>query len=238
MSPDILILRPEPGASETARRAKGQGLRAVVAPIFHIRPLPWEGPESSGFDALLLTSANAARHAGPALADYSALPCYAVGEATEAAALAAGLNVVRAGPSDGEAVVTLMTEDGIDRALHLCGRDRIPLRHPSLSIAAVPVYAADAAQALAEDAIAAIRAGALVLLHSPRAARIFATLVDAAGVARNGTALAAISKAAAFAAGPGWKRVESASAPRDDALLELAAKLCKTGGLGARDSDG
>jgi uroporphyrinogen-III synthase len=49
--------------------------------------------------------------------------------------------------------------------------------------------------------------------------------------------LAAISAAAADAAGPGWAAVHVADRPRDHALLELAARLCKTAGLkdGERD---
>ncbi|MEA3064722.1 MAG: hypothetical protein QOJ27_1168, partial [Sphingomonadales bacterium] len=39
--------------------------------------------------------------------------------------------------------------------------------------------------------------------------------------------VAAISAAAAEAAGEGWAAKAVAAAPRDQALLELAAKLCK-----------
>jgi uroporphyrinogen-III synthase len=39
-------------------------------------------------------------------------------------------------------------------------------------------------------------------------------------------AIAAISRAAADAAGEGWKSVAVADEPSDDALLALAARLC------------
>ena len=75
---------------------------------------------------------------------------------------------------------------------------------------------------------AALTGGALVLLHSPRAARLFAELVDGAELARDAVRIAAISPAALAAAGPGWRLAAAAARPRDDALLELAAKLCQT----------
>jgi len=39
-------------------------------------------------------------------------------------------------------------------------------------------------------------------------------------------AVAAISRGAAAAVGDGWRAVEVADAPTDDALLALAARLC------------
>ena len=45
--------------------------------------------------------------------------------------------------------------------------------------------------------------------------------------AREAITLAAISPAAAAAAGGGWEAVEVAERPDDEALLALAARLCK-----------
>ena len=64
MTNEVLILRPEPGAGRTAERARKLGLVPVVAPLFAIRALPWTPPDAAGFDAVMLTSANAAREAG------------------------------------------------------------------------------------------------------------------------------------------------------------------------------
>jgi uroporphyrinogen-III synthase len=222
----ILILRPQPGADETAARAAALGLEGVVAPLFEVRALEWRVPETDACDALLLTSANAPRHAGSGLADLASLPCYCVGEGTAAAARNAGLVVSRIGPSDGSAVAEMMAADGIRRVLHLGGRDHVGLEHPELGIAHVPVYASEALDRLPAEAEAAIHAGALVLIHSPRAGRLFAAIIDAAGVGRGRIRLAAISDAAAGAAGEGWADKAIAAAPRDQALLELAAKLC------------
>jgi uroporphyrinogen-III synthase len=180
-------------------------------------------------DAVILTSASAARQAGPQLSRFITLPCYAVGEATAAAAEQAGFSEVRTGPADGAALLEMAARDGIREPLHLCGHDHIPLQHQRLSIVTRLVYAADPVDRLSQEAIAALRDGALPLLHSPRAAALFAALTDAAELDRAPIPLAAISDAVATAAGGGWRSVHSASVPRDDALLELAAKLCKTG---------
>lgn len=185
-------------------------------------PVAWE-PPAEHFDALLLTSANGARHGlGPR---FTSLPCYTVGEATGQAARAAGAREVIAGPSDGAAAVALMAGAGVTRVLHLCGRDHIALTHPQVTIERRIVYAAEAARELPAEARRALDAGAPALLHSPRAAALFAALVPARGAVR----IAAISAAAAEAAGPGWAEVHVAERPRDEALLELAARLCKTG---------
>lgn len=232
MSGTVLILRPEPGASETAAAAQAMGLGVIVAPLFTVRALAWEAPDPAGFEAVLMTSANAARHGGTQLARFIHLPCYAVGEASAKAARAAGFADVRAGPGDGAAAAAMIAGDGIGRALHLCGRDHVALGHAGVTIEQCIVYAAEPAEALPRAAAGAMAAGALVLLHSPRAALLLARFV----AERAGIALAAISRAAADAAGEGWRMKAVAGAPRDEALLELAAKLCQTdppGGSGA-----
>lgn len=225
MSGLVLILRPEPGAGETAARARALGLDPVAAPLFQVRPLPWQARDPESADALLLTSAHAARLAGPGLAALAALPCYAVGDATAAAAREAGLRAVHAGPSDGAAALRAAAADGARRVLHLCGREHVPLSHAHLSIERRVVYAAEPMAALPEAATAALARGALTLVHSPRAASTLAALVPE----RSRVRLAAISSAAAEAAGEGWAAKAVAAAPRDEALLELAVKLCKTG---------
>jgi len=212
----VLILRPEPGAGETAARARALGLEPIVAPLFTVRPLAWSPPDPAGFDAILVTSANAARLAGDGMTPFLGLPCYAVGERTAEAARAAGFADVRIGPSDGAALLERVRGDGAEALLHLGGRDHVPLD----GAVHLPVYAADPSGALPADA-----GEALALLHSPRAA---ARLAELAGARRGGMRIAAISAAAAAAAGPGWRSVAIAAAPRDQALLELAAKLCQT----------
>lgn len=227
MSGRVLILRPQPGAAESAERARAMRLEPIVAPLFELRPLAWEPPDPARFEAVMLTSANAVRCGGDAMTPLLGLPCYAVGEATAAAARAAGFADLRTGPSDGAALVAAMAADGIRAAFHPCGRDRTPLDPGTLRIVDVPVYAAEAAGRLPAEAERALAAGAIVLVHSPRAAATFAALADRW---RQQARLAAISPAAAAAAGPGWRALAVAEAPNDHALLEVAAKLCQSEG--------
>lgn len=225
----MLILRSEPGASATAARAAAYGLAPIVAPLFTLRAVGWDAPDPTDFDAVLFTSANAAALSGGGLSGFTQLLAYCVGDTTAEAARTAGFDNVRIGPSDGAATVARMATDGVARALYLCGRDHIALDHPRIAIERRVAYAANASLRLSALAIAALGKGALVLLHSPRAASLFAGLADEARVARSHIRLAAISAATAQAAGEGWADRAIARAPRDEALLELAAGLCKTG---------
>jgi uroporphyrinogen-III synthase len=59
---------------------------------------------------------------------------------------------------------------------------------------------------------------------------LFAELAQRAGLDRAAIRITCISQAVADAAGPGWASVRAAAQPRDEAVLELAAELCKTGG--------
>jgi uroporphyrinogen-III synthase len=215
----VLILRPQPGADETAERARAMGLEPVLAPLFAVRAIAWEYPDRECFDAAFLTSANAARLGGDGLTPFFDLPCYAVGERTAAAADAAGFADLRTGPSDGRALAALAMAQGVKAAIHFCGRDHSALGPPV--VAAMPVYSAEPLDRLPPRLDYDV-----ALLHSPRAAALFSALVDDPEVIR----IAAISAQAAAAAGGGWRSVSVAEAPRDEALLELAAKLCHTGG--------
>ena len=220
----LLSLRPQPGADESAARAREMGMDPVVAPLFTLRPLAWDPPDPAGFDSVLLTSANAARLAGGGMTPFFGLPCFAVGDRTASAARAAGFADVREGPADGAALLSAMAKEALRSAFHPCGREHLPWDEAEVGVTSIPVYAADPLDRLPEAASAAIAAGALVLLHSPRAAAHFSALV---GPSRSGIRIAAISPAAAEAAGDGWRSRDHAAAPRDQALLELAAKLCQ-----------
>ena len=109
-----------------------------------------------------------------------------------------------------------------------CGRDIDPLLIPDRNRAG-PVYAADASMPpAAPSRVAAARRP----VHSPRAARCSP---DSPGIAASSASRD--QRAAAEAAGAGLRRA-IAAAPRDEALLEVAATLCQTvaqDGSGARE---
>lgn len=223
----LLIVRPEPGASATLSRARALGLEAVAAPLFRVAPVTWAVPDPAAHDSLLLTSANAVRHAGPGLERLRGLPAYAVGEATAAAARAAGLTVAGIGTRNVEALLAQVADDGRRRPLHLAGEDRRPAGHADLRITIRTVYRAEAVDRLPDAAADCLAQGGTVLLHSPRAGAVLAALTEQAGIDRARTMLAAISDATASAAGGGWRSVVVAAVPTDDALLAAAARLCE-----------
>ena len=208
-----LVLRPEPGASATVGRARKRGLDAVAIPLFEIEPVQWAVPRIQGFDGVLLTSANAVRQAGEQLESLRGLPAYAVGEATAEAARGAGFDIAATGDSGVERLL-----DSIDselKLLHLSGEQRHHPQHSRQKITPLVVYRARPIEARLPDK-------GVALVHSPRAGRRLAELVSE----RGGIAIAAISEAAAEAVGAGWKAVETADQPNDDALLAVAERLC------------
>jgi uroporphyrinogen-III synthase len=221
----LLVVRPAPAADETAARARAAGFDAVAAPIFTLVAVAWDVPDPADHDAVMLTSATAARLAGPALARFTHLPAHAVGAATAAAARAAGFADVRAGSSDAAALVAQMATAGVTRPLHLAGREHRPPADSALPITRRIVYAADPVARLPDAAHAALARGAVTLLHSPRAAATFAALVKAAGFDRSALRVAAISAAAAG----DWPGAAIAAQPTDAALLAAAGRLCEKG---------
>lgn len=224
MTARVLVLRPEPGASRTAALLGQAGMEPVVYPLFDVEALAWEPPDADAFDALLLTSANAVRHAGPALARYGALPCYCVGEATAAAARDAGLADVRVGGGDAATTVPLLLADGRSRVLHLGGSDVRSFDSLGMHIERVAVYRA-VEHGDADGLVAVVRATRPVaaMVHSPRAGERLAALLPAPH--RNGIALIAISDAAASACGPGWRDMIAACDRSDAAMIAAAQKL-------------
>jgi uroporphyrinogen-III synthase len=212
----LVLLRPEPGLSASAERARALGLDVICSPLFQVEPIAWEVPDPADFEGLLITSVNAIRHGGSALDKLKELPVYAVGAATAAAARTAGFNVAEIGDGNADALLDRLPPSL--RLLHLAGEDhrngdrrkidrRIVYRSVEIDDPRLPDL---------EDLVVAV--------HSPRAG---ARLADIAGE-KYRTAIAAISADAAEACGSDWERVEAAAEPNDNCLLALAAMLCHT----------
>ena len=212
----VLVLRPEPGATATVERARRRGLNAVAVPLFAIEPVEWQAPEAGGFDGVLLTSANALRCGGEQLKALRGLPVYAVGAATGEAAREAGFDVASAGEAGVERLLESIDPDL--RLLHLAGEDRKVPSGSRQDISSVTVYRARAR----EDVDLSAARNCVAQVHSPRAARRLAELVDD----KASVSIVAISADAAAAAGDGWAAVEAAETPDDEALLALTERLC------------
>ncbi|WP_404373633.1 uroporphyrinogen-III synthase [Sphingomonas sp. MMS24-J45] len=227
MSAALAVLRPEPGNAATCARAAAAGFETISLPLFAVQALAWDAPRVADFDALILTSANALRFAGPGLSDLTRLPVLAVGPHTAAAAREAGFDVMAAGGGDGAEIAALATAQGVSRALHLTGRDRtLSAGGPIARV--IPVY--ESAVVPVDPARLQALVGSIALLHSARAARRLAELLDAAGIDRSRLAIAAFSPAIAAAAGRGWADSASATTPDDAALFAAARRIDRTGG--------
>ncbi len=224
-APPLIVTRPEPGNAATVARARALGFDVHAMPLFAARPLEWTAPDAGDFDALLVTSASAARLAGPNIAKLAALPAYAVGAATAAACTAAGLTVAMTGRADAKWLLDEMTSPKIQRILWLCGRERSALDAGDARVTALPCYAVDPVDPPPawENLLGA---PAILLAHSARAAARIAAL---AGPDRAHLSLVAISPAVAAAAGEGWRTAVAAARPDDAAMLAQARALWHKG---------
>ena len=218
MSREALVLRPEPGNARTAAALRQAGWTVQCLPLFEVTALPWAVPDPARYDALLLTSANAVRHGGSGIDQLRALPVVAVGEATAAAARAAGFRVASVGTSGAAAAVAGAAVAGagsIGRLLHLGGRHHVAVP----GVEALAVYTSEAV-AVPAGALAG-HGGPTALLHSVRAAKRLDVLAARDEVVRGRWSIAALSPAIANAAGEGWGRTLVAQEPSDAALLAL-----------------
>jgi len=217
MTPAFAVLRPEPGNAATTGRIEALGLRAIRLPLFEIRALGWTAPDPAGFDALLLTSANAVRFAGPESETLRHLPVLAVGARTAEVSRAAGFDVMATGRSDASSL--LSREHRFTRILHLGGRER-SIDTGGAIAQAIAVYASEPLP-VTPEALATLK-GSVALMHSARAAIRLGALADEHGLSRSSIGIAAFSPAVAEASGTGWAWIATAALPNDKALIEAA----------------
>ncbi len=220
----VLVLRPEPGNAATCARVREMGRDVVSIPLFVVEPMAWDAPDAANHDALLLTSANAVRHAGDGLTNLSMLPIYAVGAATAKAARAAGLIVKAVGDGGVSEMADMLTADGRSHVLHLTGHEFTALPDGFAPTVRIVYAARERAEAEVLPALSAAPRPAHVLLHSARAARRFATLIEAAGIAPETLTLHAMSAAIAEAAGGDWGSIAIPDSPNEAAMLSALQK--------------
>lgn len=220
----LLALRPEPGLSATVERAEAMGLAITGHALSEICPVAWDCPDPAAIDGLLIGSANAILHGGPDLARLVDKPVHAVGEATAAAARAAGFTVAMTGSGGLQGVLDQVP--GPCHLLRIAGEERVPLAPPpGVTFAEVVAYRS---LPLPLDPAAPLLASgeALVLLHSAATARHFAAECDRLKLDRARIALAALGPRIAAAAGAGWRALHTAPRPDEAALVQLAFDLC------------
>jgi uroporphyrinogen-III synthase len=227
----VLITRPEPGASDTAARVAALGLVPVVAPVLATQPVESALPSREGIAAVLLTSSSAI---WPLPAEYHDLPLLTVGDATARRARAAGFRNVLSAGGDANDLAGLakgqlqpkakpiLLAVGQLQGNALAG----DLRAAGFRVLRRVVYSTVPAQALTGPALASLRAGQVraALFFSAATARHFVQLVQRAHIGATLQSVEAISigQPAAMALGRlTWRRIRVAARPNQDEMLAL-----------------
>ena len=184
----LLVTRPEPDASATARRLQAMGHTVTVEPMLKIvlNDPPGVLPDPAG---LIVTSRNGVRAlvTWPQAAGWHDVPLFAVGEATGEAARAAGFHDVTAGADDGAALVRVIgailpKHRGpviYAAARDLSGNLAEHLEEAGYDLQMVEAYRAERAENLSPALAAALAAGSIdgALFYSRRTAETFRDLV-------------------------------------------------------------
>jgi uroporphyrinogen-III synthase len=233
----ILVTRPEPGASHTARRLERMGFSPVVLPLSETTPLAFKLPRER-FDAVAITSVNAVRHAEPErIAGLRHLPVYAVGDKTASAARAAGFSDVTAAGGDGAALGEMLvsTLPSGAHVLYLAGRVRRPdfeqrAKAGGLALTVCETY--DTAPIDYRDLRERLSGGPIevALVYSPAAAKALATLAERAEISGLdlflGTQFLCLSPRIAESLPDQWRsRARVSERPDEEALINLLASL-------------
>lgn len=199
----VLVVRPQPGAAATAQALERIGHEPVVLPLTEIRPVAPPEPAHT-FDAVAATSANAVRHAPPALLErLRDAPFHAVGEATAQAARAAGFRRVETAQGDADRLAELILGrlGAGSRLAYLCGRVRRREFETALGAAGIEVEIAETYDTVAippdDGELAALGTVDAVLVHSAEAAKALQRLRRNASPSFERAAFVAISERAA-----------------------------------------
>jgi uroporphyrinogen-III synthase len=227
----VWVTRALPSAEGTARRVRALGLQAVIAPLIQIRTLSGGPIDLTGVGALAFTSANAVT----AFAERSferSLPVFAVGDATAAAARAAGFASVRSAGGDVAALAEAIAPfkgsfKGVvlhPAAAQPAGDLVAALASRDVEARAITVYETRPAK-LRPDILAMIPRMDVALLHSPRAAGVLARLLRRRPSAGLIALCLSPAVAAPLAASAGLARVQVAPLPSEEALLHLLSDL-------------
>lgn len=229
----VLVTRPLPAANQTAKRLRALGHDVTVDPMLRIAPTTTPLPEGP-FDAVAFTSINGVTAFGahPDGKRFLHLPAFAVGPRTAKEARAIGFTNVTDCDGDASALAgrigavlpsgaRVLNPAGEDRAADLAGL----LAAPGISLDLAIVYAAEPAEALSEDARAALAGGTVkAALHfSQRTVKTLLRCVAAAGLndALTGVRELCLSEQVAEPFVRKGLAVEVAAAPNEDALFAL-----------------
>jgi uroporphyrinogen-III synthase len=232
----LLVTRPPDDAAPLVEALEARGHDCLVEPLFTLVPAAVDhaalAEALGGVQALLFTSANGAR-AFAARSPRRDLPVYAVGDATAAAARAAGFAGVDSAGGDVQALAALVAArlDPARGALfHAAGRQvagdlQGQLAARGFALRRLVLYEAQPVASLSPAAQAPLRDGAIdaVLFFSPRSGGSFVRLLTDAGLQGEVGRVHALCLSSAVAesvAALAWARTTVAARPETAALLE------------------
>ncbi|MEZ5775256.1 MAG: uroporphyrinogen-III synthase [Hyphomicrobiaceae bacterium] len=236
----ILVTRPEPGATALADRLAASGHEAILAPLLAVRLLGREVAICvDGLSGLVVTSRNALRAIASRddLQALTALPLFAVGDATAAAARTLGFGEVVTGAGRAADLPDVVrrrlgeVRASRPRLLHLAAETlafdlAAALADLGVDLDSIVVYRSEPVGELPASAAAALSDATVdaVILMSPLTARTYRHLVVAAGLDHLIGRIRhfCLSKAVADALGEtGESSPDVAGRPDVEAILEL-----------------
>lgn len=230
----LLVTRPEPDATHTARVLRQRGHEVLVAPLLQTQTIDvaFSGP----YAAVLMTSANAARALAshPQARDVANLPTFTVGARSAEAARAAGFGEVTSADGalgDLVALVASRFAASSQRLLYVAGEDRAgdlggELAAQGVTVETAVIYRAVAAtrlpaelkQALSnaqlDGALHYSRRSVTTLIELGRAAGVLNTLLNLAHYCLSGEVAAPLRNA-------GARQISVAPHPDEAALIGL-----------------
>ncbi len=229
----LLVTRPLSESESLASELTALGHEPLVAPLLEIEPAGPAGEALfAAIDAIALTSGRALAFLSPPAAAL-ALPLFAVGPASAAAAREAGFSRVEEAAGDAGSLAELLRRRLAPgtRILHPGGVDLardlgVLLEGSGLTLERRVVYRARTPARLPDAAAAALADGSLdgALFFSPRTAKTFVRLALDSGLAARTAALSAFCLSPAVAAGltgSVWREIHSASRPDRAGMLEI-----------------
>ena len=231
---DVLITRPERAAQHLSSVLQQRGYIPLIEPLLTISAGHQQPPPLLNTGGVIFTSPN-----GVALTPYADLPrgwrlwpCYCVGTRTAYVAEKYGWQNISAGSGTGQQLAQLIqTRQGPEAGhlLHIGGADLKPepdtsLRQNGYLVINWTIYRASPVANLSATCIAALN-GSLqtVVFFSTRTVATFAALLRDANLVSSCahlTALCLSPHVANAAAKLPWKRIVTAEAPHEAALLE------------------
>ena len=234
----VLVTRPEPAASATARLLAEAGFSPIVLPLSQTRPLPVAAASlPDHMDAVAITSANAIRHAPDELvAALRARRCFAVGRKTAKAARDGGFGLVTEGPGDAAGLAAMIAAElptGA-RITYLAGRVRMPdferaLAGAGYRLDVVETYDTCPAEHSAETLSGLLKDAPVdaVLLYSAKAAEAFSALAKEDSRLASARCLCLSDRVAQALQGARRERIFVADEPSEKALMALLEAVCR-----------